>query len=188
MQRAVLRSSALLKVAFVLAILIQFIRPPEPVGELPADGTLMELHEVPEPVATVLRDACYDCHSGDTRWPWYARVAPISWLIVNDVRHGRSNLDFSRWSLDRDREPTLFQRLTWICRDVRRDIMPPRLYTLMHQDARLDDAEKELLCAWTETTIDALGRSRGAWPGSGVTRRPVSPDVSAATATHTLTR
>jgi hypothetical protein len=141
-----------------LALLgLQLIRPATPRGTLPGDGTLADHVDVPADVDSLLRAACYDCHSGETRWPWYSRVAPLSWLIVEDVRHGRSNLDFSHWSTDPVREPTPTQRLTWICDDLREGVMPPRLYRLAHPEARLSDAERDRICAWTE---DALRSTR----------------------------
>jgi hypothetical protein len=127
----------------VLALLVfallslQLFRPDAPRAVLPGDGSISDHVAVPGDVEVLLRTACYDCHSGETRWPWYSRVSPVSWIIASDVQHGRSNLDFSRWSIDPDREPTPVQRLKWMCRDIREKIMPPRLYRLAHAGARL---------------------------------------------------
>ncbi len=143
-------------VLLVIAMVgVQFSRPERPRGELPSDGRMNELVVVPGSVDSLLRRSCYDCHSEDTRWPWYAQVAPLSWLITHDVRQGRSNLDFSRWSVDRAREPTPQQRFQWMCQDVRRDIMPPRLYLLTHRHARLTETEKHVVCAWADEQIIA---------------------------------
>src|SRR5271166_3000619 len=51
----------------------------------------------PAPVELILRRGCYDCHSNETRWPWYARVAPVSWLVIRDVNRGRKHVNFSTW-------------------------------------------------------------------------------------------
>jgi len=134
----------------VAAVGIQFIRVEPPRGELPGDGRMNDLVDVPAGVDALLRRSCYDCHSAETRWPIYARVAPVSWLLVRDVRHGRSNLDFSRWSVDPEREPTPRQRFRWMCRDARRGIMPPRSYVTMHPRARLIESDTDALCAWAE--------------------------------------
>ena len=145
----------------IAAIGAQFIRPERPQGELPGDGRMNELVVVPASVDLLLRRSCYDCHSDDTRWPWYAQVAPVSWLITYDVRHGRSNLDFSRWSSDTAREPTPQQRFQWICRDAREGIMPPRTYLLLHPDARLTETDKRLLCAWADERVSSVQRQDG---------------------------
>jgi hypothetical protein len=132
---------------------LQLVPLDPPHGTLPGDGSLSDHVEVPAHVDSLLRAACYDCHSGETRWPWYSRVAPLSWLIVADVRHGRSNLDFSHWSMDPVREPTPTQRLMWTCDDIREGIMPPRLYRLAHPEGRLGEAEQDLICAWAENAL-----------------------------------
>jgi hypothetical protein len=54
--------------------------------------------DVTPKVSGILRRACYDCHSNETRWPWYSRVAPLSWMIGKDVERGRKALNFSQWS------------------------------------------------------------------------------------------
>lgn len=141
----------------VIVLLLQLVRPAPPGGSLPGDGTIGDHLSVPPEMDALLRAACYDCHSDGTRWPWYARVAPVSWLVAADVRHGRSNLDFSRWSVDPVVEPTPVQRLTWMCDDVRDGTMPPWLYRLAHPEARLDAREKASLCAWTADARAGLG-------------------------------
>lgn len=141
----------------LVALALQFFHPSPPRPTLPGDGTMSDHVRVPETVETLLRQACYDCHSEETRWPWYSRVSPLSWLIVRDVEHGRSNLDFSRWSTDPVREPTPDQRLRWICEDIEEGDMPPELYRLAHPEARLDAEEEKLICSWTARARRELG-------------------------------
>ena len=116
--------------------------------------------EVLREVQWLLRRACYDCHSDETRWPWYSRISRLSWWIVKDVEHGLSNLDFSRWSNDPVLEPTPAQRLTWICRDVREGIMPPGSYLLVHAAARLSEGDKGLICEWADRAREAIRSER----------------------------
>lgn len=143
----------LLAGAVVVAAGLQLFQPDPPVGALPGEGPIQRHVEIPARVDSLLRVACYDCHSNETRWPWYARISPISWLVAGDVEHGRSNLDFSQWSTHRIREPTPFQRFRWICRDMREEVMPPALYLLMHPEARLTPAEEDAICDWTERAL-----------------------------------
>jgi hypothetical protein len=139
---------ALLVGAFAIA---QVVRRPGLTNPPSEPARAISAHvPVPPDVGRILRRACYDCHSHETRWPAYARVAPVSWLVARDVRVARSDLDFSDWSVDPVREPTPAQRLGGICHDVRRRIMPPRSYTLMHPAARLSPWDVARLCAWTD--------------------------------------
>ena len=145
-------------VILVLALL-QFFQPTPPGPVLPGDGPIGNHVDVPPRVDAILRTACYDCHSGETRWPWYARVSPVSWIIAGDIEHGRGNLDFSQWSTHPTREPTQVQRLRWICRDMLEDVMPPRSYRWMHREARLSAQQKDMICVWSQRTRDHLAES-----------------------------
>ena len=102
--------------------------------------------DAPPEVEALLRRACYDCHSHETHWPWYSRVAPVSWWVVDHVEHGRRDLNFSDWPLF-DFEA---QDIEFI--DIREQVangeMPLASYTLLHPAARLSDAERALLVRW----------------------------------------
>jgi mono/diheme cytochrome c family protein len=80
--------------------------------------------------------ACFDCHSNRTAWPWYAHVAPISWLLARDVNGGRQHLNFSEWSQPQKHAKD-------IAREVQSGDMPPWFYLPMHPAAKLSDAEKQ---------------------------------------------
>lgn len=125
---------------------LQFVGPPrtnphaDPALRLEAHATM------PEPVAATLRRACYDCHSNETVWPWYSKVAPPAWLVVHDVNEGRGELNFSRWG-----EYNPFDRadiLEDVCKEAKEGRMPLRPYLMMHAEARLSPQDVDALCAW----------------------------------------
>jgi hypothetical protein len=100
----------------------------------------------PPEVASILRRACYDCHSNETHWPWYSRMAPISWWMGKHVREGRDDLNFSEWPiLDVDDQQDALED---IAHQIRSDKMPLRSYRLGHPEARLGPAEKDILLRW----------------------------------------
>ena len=105
----------------------------------------------PATVAATLRAACYDCHSAETRWPWYARLAPASWLIARDVAEGRRHLNFSEWPAESNRAAKQLDRINEAV-DYRE--MPPQKYTFLHAGARLTDAQRKELLDWTNTQAD----------------------------------
>ncbi|HEY5946076.1 MAG TPA: heme-binding domain-containing protein [Kofleriaceae bacterium] len=90
--------------------------------------------------------ACFDCHSNETKWPWYANVAPFSWVLQRDVDAGRSVLNFSEWS----RPQQLAEAAGG---EVIRSEMPPRSYRLMHGDAHLTQQEKLELARGLHATL-----------------------------------
>jgi hypothetical protein len=103
--------------------------------------------DAPPGVKKILRASCYDCHSNETRWPWYSRVAPVSWLVAHDVEEGRSRFNFSEWSAY---EPKRRKRLAaemW--KEVEAGEMPLPVYLLAHPGARLSEAHRAALEAWT---------------------------------------
>jgi hypothetical protein len=109
---------------------------------------------VPPPVMAVLRRACFDCHSNETRWPWYSRVFPVSWLVSHDVQEGRGQVNFSRWG-----EYDPFDRadmLDKMCDLSSKQRMPLWQYRLMHADARLATADVAALCGWTKAEAARL--------------------------------
>jgi len=100
----------------------------------------------PPEVAAVLRRACYDCHSHETRWPWYARVAPVSWWLAHDVEEGRDHLNFSTWDESTPRERLELRRAAW--EEVREEHMPPWFYLPLHPGARLSEGDRAVLRDW----------------------------------------
>jgi hypothetical protein len=114
----------------------------------PVQGSL----QAPLPIAARLRRACYDCHSNETRWPWYSHVAPVSWLIIRDVNLGREEINFSEWESYYPR--TRRRKLEWMGRALHEKQMPPWSYRLMHPSARLSEADRAELQSWIESTLN----------------------------------
>jgi hypothetical protein len=112
----------------------------------------MSLMSHPTP-AQVLARACGNCHSDHTEWPWYSRVAPISWWIERDVREGRDKLDFSRWEMYSARQR--HDKSESACGLITTGRMPPLIYSAMHPEANLTQADKDTVCAWATKQDDA---------------------------------
>lgn len=116
--------------------------------------------EIPAPpeVHTVLRRACYDCHSNETVWPWYARVAPVSWMLQHDVGEGRRKANFSTWNrYDAVRQKKLIREI-W--KEVARKDMPPWAYVAVHPPAKLSERDREVLRVWTAASAGPEPASR----------------------------
>lgn len=100
----------------------------------------------PPEVQTILRRVCYDCHSYETVWPWYSRVAPMSWLVARDVNEGRAELNFSVWG--KYPEEKRAKNIREIGEEVEEGEMPLWPYLLAHPEAQLSAEEKAALLAW----------------------------------------
>ena len=95
-------------------------------------------------VGAILNRSCQDCHSSRTNWPWYSRVAPVSWIVSKHVSEGRQMLDFSEWANQR---PSADERML-ICDAVSDGRMPLPEYTVIHRNAKLSKRDVELICGW----------------------------------------
>jgi len=118
----------------------------------------------PPRAESILRRACYDCHSNETRWPWYAQVAPVSWLVVRDVERGRNHLNFSAWDKYADDPETVIRKLCNIDKVIHKGTMPLWYYLPAHAQARLSDADRQLIEDWVMQSIEAEDKREGAQP------------------------
>lgn len=100
----------------------------------------------PAHVLSVLRRSCYDCHSNETVWPWYSRIAPVSWLVARDVHEGRAAVNYSTWQRYSEAERAHHQEETW--EEVQEGEMPLGIYSLAHPGARLSAEDVAALRAW----------------------------------------
>jgi hypothetical protein len=104
----------------------------------------------PPDVGSVLRRACYDCHSNETTWPWYSHVAPVSWVIAHDVQEGRAALNFSAWNRLSPNKRAEAIRESW--QEVAQGKMPTWYYIVLHPEARLSANDQSTLRAWSGST------------------------------------
>ncbi len=100
--------------------------------------------------------ACYDCHSNQTKWPWYSQVAPMSWLVADHVNEGRQKLNFSEWQVNQGGEGPEPDE---IVEKVEEGEMPIKSYLLMHPEARLTDTEMATLVGGLKATFGPGGVS-----------------------------
>lgn len=141
--------------ACLVALAIQLIQPKHTGSPVIPDQTIHARLVMNPAVSATFARSCNDCHSNQTIWPRYSSVAPISWLVVADVRRGRNSLDFSEWgSYSPDQQRRL---LAEICEEVSDAEMPGRLYTFMHPTAKLTDADVKSICSWSRS-VDILQR------------------------------
>ena len=132
----------------VVGVGIQFVRPARTNPPSDPGATLHARVQVPGDVAAILDRACRDCHSNETKWPWYSQVAPVSWFVIDHVNHGRSHFNYSQWAKYTSEEAaTLFKGT---CELTSKGAMPMASYLWMHRDASLSPADVDTLCRWSQ--------------------------------------
>jgi hypothetical protein len=125
-----------------------------PGNETTSGEGLFEVSSVPAETESLLRAACFDCHSQEARFPWYSHVAPVSWLVARDINIGRENLDFSYWGNLSKRER--LAALGEISEEVENGNMPMPIYVTMHPEADLSKEQREAIIQWAENAAEEL--------------------------------
>ncbi len=104
--------------------------------------------QAPAEVQQIFERACYDCHSNETRWPWYSHVAPVMWLVAHDVNEGREHLNFSSFDALSEKAKTKVKQE--VAEQVETGEMPMGIYVPLHPEAQLSDADKRTIRAWAD--------------------------------------
>ena len=143
----------------IIFVVIQFFQPKKNLGEISSDHILSQ-EKIPAHVQTILKNACMDCHSNHTNYLWYHQIAPVSWLVRYDIVEGKDHLNFSDWGkLD------VFDKigdLDDLSKAVKEGEMPIELYSMMHKKARLSEAQRDTLVAWSKSlSEDLINRNAG---------------------------
>lgn len=135
---------------------LQFIRPARTNPPIDESRTIQAHTQLSPEVASILNRSCNDCHSHQTRWPWYSNVAPVSWFVINHVNVGRRELNFSDWAQysPEDRAHLLKK----ICREVKSGAMPLGSYLRLHSEANLSVEDIKTLCDWATEESQRLSQ------------------------------
>ena len=129
-------------------ILIQFIRPEKNLGEFVTETDFIQVSQVPDSLASVFLNSCYDCHSDHTNYPWYSNVAPVSWYLNNHVVEGKAHLNFSSWGImDKAQKITALDQ---ICEESSSGFMPLKSYLVIHRSSKLREQDIQAICDWAE--------------------------------------
>ena len=128
-------------------LLLQLVKidVPEPPKATPKDEI-----KAPKEVMSLLKKSCYDCHSNNTKYPWYSYVAPMSWQVKSNIKNGREWLNFSIWNrYDQKKKQKVYKGIV----NALKIKMPPAEYLLVHKEARLTPKEREIITNWAKKHI-----------------------------------
>jgi Haem-binding domain len=130
----------------LVLVVIQFFRPERNISAQAQPKALKQGYGVPASVETYLKKACYDCHSDNTRYPWYAEVQPVAWYLAHHVTEGKGELNFDEFL----NYPAKKQdhKLEEVVETLEEGEMPLPAYTLIHKEAVLTEAQKKEIMDW----------------------------------------
>ncbi|WP_299521261.1 heme-binding domain-containing protein [Winogradskyella sp.] len=135
-----------LLLAFIIA---QFFGPEKNEGDIASVNVFLEDTNPPEDVKLILKNACFDCHSDHTRYPWYNNITPVNYWLADHIRHGKGDFNVSKWSEYSDKKKD--HKLEELAEEVEERHMPLTSYTWTHGDAKLTDKQIEAVEAWVKT-------------------------------------
>jgi len=139
----------LLSAPVLLAFASIFVHPFGAVKNQVSTKPLFAGSTIDAPIVGIIEKSCQNCHSERTEWPWYSYVAPMSWMIENDVRQGRSHMNLSRWDeFNLEEQQQILSKLSVM---IRNRAMPLPRYLLLHPSARLSDAEIARISQWARS-------------------------------------
>lgn len=142
--------------AVVGFVVIQFFQPKKNVGEI-TENHIFRQEQLPENVQLTIQNACLDCHSNNTRYPFYDRIAPASWMVSKHITDGKKELNFSEWgTLDAYDK---IKALEDIRQELEQNTMPLKAYVVMHREAKLSEEQKSALYAWIDKKGEELVKS-----------------------------
>ena len=138
----------------IILIAIQFIQPAHNISVkvLPTDIT--KTVNVPVNVLTIFKNACFDCHTNNTRYPWYVSIQPVGWIMAKHIKTGKENLNFSEFGIYSPRKQA--NKLRAIETSIEDSSMPLPAYKIMHNSAKLSAEDKKELIEWALKSKDSL--------------------------------
>jgi hypothetical protein len=144
----------LIIILVVALIVLQFIPNKMPENTVAGKDDLISNGTLPSTISSILKTSCYDCHSSQTSYPWYSKVAPASWLLAKDIREGREELNFSEWGSYNKRKQ--IGKLLKIKEEVASGGMPLKAYLIIHRNAKLTPEQVSALSKWTDDLTNKI--------------------------------
>ena len=132
----------------VILVLLQFVRPEKNLGQSTGPNEILDRYAASDTVKALIRTACYDCHSNNTRYPWYTNIQPIGLWLQHHVNEGKKELNFSEFTSYPSKKAD--HKLEESVEQIRNQEMPLSSYTLIHADAKLNDQQRDLVIRWIE--------------------------------------
>jgi hypothetical protein len=136
----------ILMVVILLLIIIQFIRPTRNESTAVSPNDIAMAYPVPQEIQTILKTACYNCHSNNTIYPWYTNIQPVGWWLQKHVNDAKKELNFSEFGTYTEKRAK--HKFDEIVDEVSEGGMPLKSYVMMHAEARLTPEQSKALTDW----------------------------------------
>ena len=142
------------QILLIAFIAIQFIRPEKNKAAGISKNDISTIYPVPSHVQTILKTSCYDCHSNNTVYPWYAKVQPIAWWLADHIKDAKKDLNFSEFAAYSLRKQ--YHKLEEVDEMVKKGEMPFHYYLWIHKNANLSGEQKLTIGNWVNAVMDTM--------------------------------
>lgn len=161
-----MKAKRVLLALLVILIVIQFFHPSKNISNTRSPNDIAAVYNEPENVRTILNKACNDCHSNNTRYPWYNNIQPVAWWLHSHIQDGKRGLNFNEFTTYRISKQ--YHRMQDVIDEVKEGDMPLGSYTIIHTDSRLTDQEKVTLTNWANSIRAAI---KAKYPADSLVRK-----------------
>lgn len=144
----------ILLVLLVAFIIIQFIHPKKNKAEGAQPNAIANVFTVPADVKSIMAKACNDCHTNNTRYPWYAKIQPVHWWLNNHVKEGKEHVNYDEYTNKSLRYQ--YHKMEETIEMVKEGHMPLKSYLWIHKDAKLTEEEKSKITNWAQSVMDTM--------------------------------
>ncbi|MBO4233397.1 cytochrome C [Riemerella anatipestifer] len=136
---------------FAIGIILQFFQIDKTNPAVNQGMDFTQIKKMPESTAKLLRNACYDCHSNETKYPWYTNIQPVAWLVKEHIDDGRKHLNFSTFATYSPEKQA--EKIEESIEEIEKGGMPLESYLLAHPEAKLSDNQKQELVSFLKQSI-----------------------------------
>ena len=154
-------------------LIIQFFRPKKNLSTAVAINDITTNYAIPADVRAVLKASCYDCHSNNSKYPWYNSIQPVAWYLADHIKEGKKEINFNEFASYKIAKQ--YRKLEEIINQVEMDEMPIESYTLIHGGTKLNVAQKSMIINWATVLQDTI---KASYPADSLIRKPQTPTVA----------
>lgn len=140
----------------IIFVVIQFFQP-EKNQNTDSENIIFKHEQIPENVQQIVKNACFDCHTNNTKYLWYHKIAPVSWMINKHIIEGKKELNFSEWGKMDNYDK--IGALEDIRQELEQKTMPLKQYIWMHKEAKLTDDDRAAVFAWIDKKAGEIVKS-----------------------------
>jgi Haem-binding domain len=144
----------LLLILLLAFVILQFFRPKKNISEAASANDITKAYAVPTNVVASLQTSCYDCHSNNTKYPWYSHIQPVAWWLADHIEEGKKEINFNEFASYSPRRQ--YKKFKEINTQLEEDEMPLQSYTIIHGNAKLSKEQKVQIYNWTNAMMDSM--------------------------------